>query len=535
MSVASLNLELVVERPGGGAIVQDYLAGRPEALALYGAFYADPDAYVEKAEEVDGRFDRDARRRAAAAIGVPAGGDPARLERFVGEGGYLVTTGQQPGLFGGPLYTVYKALTAIRLAQALELRLGKPVLPLFWVASEDHDWAEANHTTIVGIDNELWTPELPHPDPSTSPSIHRLPVGPAIVSLRDEFLSRLPDSDFSRPFAELLRDEVFDGVTLSGSFRGILEGLLGPYGLHFTDSADPALKAASAPVLEEELRRAEELAAVLAATGARLGEAGYGHQVALMEGGVNLFLEGPAGRERLYRDGSGFRLRTSGELLSGEEILSRARADLLVLSPNVLLRPVVESVVFPTLSYVAGPGEVAYFAQLADYFGAFGVRMPVVHPRFGATAVESKIRKVLEKFGLEVPDLARPFHELSSDLAREDVPAGVQKALGSLRGAIGKGVGELQAAVKDVDPTLKGPVQRVRGLAFDALADVERKIVHAVKRENEIVLSQLEKAQHHLYPLGKPQERVMNPFYYLARYGRAFLDGLLERFEVNFR
>jgi len=216
-------------------------------------------------------------------------------------------------------------------------------------------------------------------------------------------------------------------------------------------------------------------------------------------------------------------------------VLGRAAADRKALSPNVLLRPVVESAVFPTLSYVAGPGETAYYAQLADYFDAFGIGMPVIHPRFGATAVESKIRKVLDKFELDIQDLGRPFHEISSELAREEIPESVRRAIATLRGAIGKGVGELQAAVREVDPTLKGPVQHVRSQGFAALEDLERKIVHAMKRENEIALAQLQKAQLHLFPEGKPQERVLNPFYYLVRYGWAFLDDARQSFEVNLR
>jgi uncharacterized protein YllA (UPF0747 family) len=248
---------------------------------------------------------------------------------------------------------------------------------------------------------------------------------------------------------------------------------------------------------------------------------------------VNLFLEGVAGRERLYRDGDVFRLRASGERLSRDDVARRLAGDARALSPNVLFRPVVESVVFPTLSYVAGPGEMAYYAQLGDYFLAHGVRMPVIHPRHSATVVEGKIRKVLDKFGLDTGDLARPFHEISGTIAREEVPEAVRGALGSLRGAIGKGVGELQEAVGAVDPTLMGTVQSVRGQAFSALDDVERKVLQALKRENEIALSQLEKARLHLFPEGKPQDRVLNPFYYLARYGGAFLDELLRRFEVD--
>jgi bacillithiol biosynthesis cysteine-adding enzyme BshC len=529
----SPNLDLIVAPPSGAPIVRDYVAGEARATAFFDGHFADPDAYDAKAAEVDERFDREARERAAAAMHVPPGGDPTRLERFVEEGGWVVTTGQQPALFGGPLYNVYKALTVVRLAEALERRTGRPVLPLFWVGSEDHDWEEANHTSLVGVDNELHDPVLPAPHPEIRPAIHRVKMGPEIEPLRDAFLGCLPQTDFSGPYQDLLRDAAVEGATLADCFRRVMEGLLGPFGLLFTDAADPAVKAASAPALRRELEASADLERVLADTDRRLEEAGYGLQVSVMEGGVNLFLESEAGRERIYREDGGYRLRLSGAHLTAEEVLARAEADPAALSPNVFLRPVVESTVFPTIAYVAGPGEMAYYAQLRDYFAAHGIRMPVIHPRFSATVVETKIRKVLDKFGLDVPALDRPFHEIASDVTREGVPADVRRALGSLRGALGKGVGELEAAVKAVDPTLKGPVQHVRSQALGALEEVERKVVHALKRENEIALGQLEKAQLHLFPRGKPQERVMNPFYYMARYGPAFLDEVHRRFDVN--
>jgi len=528
-----LNLELIVGRPSGAPVVRDYLEGDPGVLRFFEGHFDDAAAYVGKAVEVDGRFDRDARRRAAAAMHAPPGADPTKLDRFVDEGGYVVTTGQQPGLFGGPLYNVYKALTVVRLAEALETHLGKPVLPLFWVGSEDHDWEEANHTCIVGVDNELHEPVLPALHDEHRPSIHRISLGPEIVPLRDEFLANLPETDFSAPFRALLEEAAVERTTLSASFRLIMERLLGRFGLFFTDAADPALKAASLPALQRELERSEELEATLAGTADRLQAAGYGLQVSLMEGGVNLFLESAAGRERVYREIGGYRLRLSGDHLSAEEVLRRAHDDPGALSPNVFLRPVVESTVFPTLAYVGGPGEMAYFAQLRDYFTAHGIRMPVIHPRFGAMAVEAKIRKVLDKFSLGPGALDRPFHEVAGDIARDEVPEGVRRAIGQLRGSIGKGVGELEEAVKAVDPTLKGPVKHVRSQTFAALDDLEKKVVHALKRENEIALAQLEKAQLHLFPGGKPQERVMNPFYYLSRYGDAFLDEAFRQFTVN--
>ena len=220
-------------------------------------------------------------------------------------------------------------------------------------------------------------------------------------------------------------------------------------------------------------------------------------------------------------------------LLTGDEILARQAEDLAVLSPNVLLRPVVESEVFPTLAYVGGPGEMAYFAQLKAYFEAHGMTMPVVYPRWTATPLESKIRKVLDKFGLEVEALQRPFHEMAGEIARDEMPEEVRSSLGRLRGEIAKGVAQVQEATKTLDPTLKGPTQHVRSQAFAALDELERKVVQAVKREAEITLSQLEKAQLHLYPNGKPTERVQSPFYFLARYGGSVLDALYANFQVN--
>jgi uncharacterized protein YllA (UPF0747 family) len=177
---------------------------------------------------------------------------------------------------------------------------------------------------------------------------------------------------------------------------------------------------------------------------------------------------------------------------------------------------------------------MAYFAQLRAYFDAHGLEMPIVFPRWSATVVETKISKVLAKFGVDVGDLDRPFHELASEIAREEVPDDVRAAIGKLRGALGSGVAELQKSAAGVDPTLKGTVQHFRSAAFSALDDVEKKVTAAVKRESEVTLAQLAKAQLHLYPGGKPAERVLGPLYFLTRYGSTFVDRLYEAFEVNF-
>jgi bacillithiol biosynthesis cysteine-adding enzyme BshC len=527
------NLELLVGHPVGGDLVRAYLGGDDGAERFFGSHFGTWATFEAKAREVDARFDREARERAAEAIIVPPGGDETRLERFVEEGGYMVTTGQQAALFGGPLYNLHKALTAARLAEALEERFGKPVLPLFWVSSEDHDWDEACHADLVGVDNELHTVALAHPTPDVASAVHRITLGEEIDEALSSFLGHLPETDFSEEYRELLRSSFRVGGTLADGFHGVLQHLLGRFGVLFTDAIHPVVKRDSAAVMMAELDRAEELEEVLRGTATALEEGGYALQVPIMEGGVNLFAEGPAGRERIYRENGAFRLRTSGVELTGDELRARFAEDPNVLSPNVLLRPVVESALFPSLAYVGGPGEMAYFGQLRDYFKAHGVTMPVVYPRWSATPVEGKIRKVLKKFDMEVDALDRPFHEIASEVAREEVPSEVRAALGKLRGAIGSGMGELTKAARGVDDTLKGPVQQGGTQAMGILDDLEKKIVQAVKRQSEVSLAQLEKAQVHLLPGGKPAERVQSPFYYLSRYGGAVLDGLYEHFRVN--
>ncbi len=508
------------------------MQGETHLIRYYEGEFQDRNAYREKAKEVDRRFHRDARERAASLVRAPSDAARAGLSRFLEEGGYLVTTGQQPGLFSGPLYSLYKALTAVKLAQALSPVLGRPVLPLFWIASEDHDWDEVDHTYLLDQGNDLRTFRVPPQGGVPARPLHRIPVTGGLQDVVEEFLQTLPDNDFKDTYIRLIREGYSQGSTLPDGFQTVLEGLLSDFPMLFVDAANPDLKVASQGVLFKELEAAEEHESLLHRVTSHLEMDGYPVQVPILPGGVNLFVEGPSGRDRLYRTDSGFRLNHADVQVSMEEIRDQVGADPGILSPNVLLRPVVESALFPTVSYVAGPGELAYYAQMKEFFHCHGIRMPVIFPRHSVTLLETKVGKVLNKFHLGVEALDRPFHELAAEIAREEVPPDVRRSLGEIRGAIGKGAGALAKASQVVDPTLKGPVTHARNAAFSAFDDAERKILQAVKRQNEISLGQLEKAQQNLFPLGKPQERVLNAFYYLSRYGPELIPAMLDAFDV---
>lgn len=527
--MAAINLDIRVGRPWGG-LGGAYVRGEANALRWYPADWRDPAAWRDRARLIGARFDRAARERAVACLHAPTDDVRRALQRVVDENGFVVTTGQQPGLFTGPLYTLHKALSTVALARWLEGIVDAPVVPVFWIASEDHDWAEVDHADLVGVDNELHRLRLAAPPRAGELPLHRIPAGPDLDEAVERVAQLLPPTEFTPQYLDLVRRGWKAGATLPEGVMDMLSGLLGPLGLALVDAGNPALKTASVPILEDAARRAEEHEGVLAARVAELAAAGWGAQVPVLEGGVNLFLEGPSGRERLYRQDGGFRLRHAGTAVGLDELVARLHAEPGLVSPNVLLRPVVEAAVLPTIGYVAGPAETAYLGEIGPLFESHWIVQPLVFPRFSVTLIERKVGKVLEKLSMEPTALARPLHEIAGELAREDVPADVRRALDELRGSLEKGTAALLEAAKPVDPTLKGPIERVRGVATDALADAERKIVQAVKKQGEITVQQVEKARLHLYPDGVPQERLTNPLYFLARFGPELLTELLDRF-----
>ena len=512
----TLSLHLQVGRVRGTRLVQDYLDGDPRAAAFYEGSPADPRAWRAKLAEVRARFGRAERERAAAALTPTSARAAERLRRFVDEGGAMVTTGQQAGLFTGPLYTIHKILSAVRLAQALEERLGIIVLPVFWAASEDHDFAEVNHAFAVDAEGELRRVQVAASTRVSVP-MSEMRLGDDVTAAIEGFARGISgDGDAAGPLA-LLRDAYRPGATVADAFRAAVVALFADFDLLVTDAADPALKAASADVLLAELANAGEHERLIARQTAALGAAGYTTQVTLVDGATNVFWHGPAGRERLYRDGGGFEAKEARRHFTLDELRGILAADPRALSPNVFLRPVVESSVFPTLSYVGGPAETAYFAQVRPLFAAFGIRAPVAFPRFGATIVPSEVADARARAGIGDDELRLPEHELWERVARRHMPAELWAKLDALRAALVDGFGEVMDVAGGIDANLDPAVGARRNRALLEVARSERTIVRHFKQRNAALHRAVRLVRNHLRPLGTPQERALTVFQYLAR------------------
>lgn len=442
------------------------------------------------------------------------------------DGGYFVTTGQQTGLFGGPLYTIYKALTAVRLARALEAVLERPVAPLFWVASTDHDWDEVNHVQLLDAENALHRLVLPaDADAPPASTAHRA-VGEGIEGVLDELERILPPSEFVPPLLERVRAAYSPGRSMASAFAELLADLLEPFDVVLVDPSTPALQALAAPVLRAEIEHAAENEDRLIRQTERLVAAGYHGQVTVGGGAVNVAYEDEEGRERLVRENGAFVLRRTKRRLTLADTLGLLESEPGRFSGTVLLRPVVESALFPTVAYVGGPSEVSYFAQTGCLFQAHGIEMPLVMPRASVTLVERKVRKVLDKFGLEPADFRTPARELATRIVRDELPPAAADAMRELRRAIQDGYDALTAATKAIDPTLKGPLTSARNASHAALKDVEKKLLTHLKEQNSTAVEQLDKAATNLYPSGAPQERVLNVLQYLGRYGPELLPAV---------
>jgi len=505
---------------GGSRLVRDYLAGKAD---FYTGHASDIASYRTKASEVEARLDAAARQRVAGAI-EPLGDSASRLTRILHGDGFFVTTGQQPALFGGPLYTLYKILAAIRHADMLERELGRPVLALFWVGADDHDWDEANHT--VALDEHDYPHRL---TVSAAADLPPVPLservwGPGIRDVIEELkFSLLPSTPMAAHIAAHVDTSYRTDATVEASFTDTMRLLLHDRRVAMVSSAHPLVRRAAVPVLQREIANSGEHGRLLAERNVVLEGAGYDAQVEITPDAANLMLIDEQGRDRLAFTRAGWRTRRLGRALTEQELLASIESDPGRFSPNVLLRPVVENAIFPTIAYVAGPGELSYFAQIGPLFEAHGIMAPVVVPRPSVLLIEPHVERLLGRLGMEPDAFRRPFDTLASDVMRRTMPAPTRAALDALRDATLGGYDSVAAAAAEIDPTLRGAVTAGRNAALLRLHETEKKIVTRMKQRDSETMDQLRRVASNIFPDSAPQERVLGPLPYLARYGAGFV------------
>ena len=491
--------------PGTTRLFSNYLYNFDEVSRFYPAGAPDVDQVLAAARNLS--FREDQRVGIVAALREQNGDSPS-LEKLAKPGTVAVVTGQQVGLFSGPSYTIFKALTAVKLAEYLESQ-GTPAVPVFWLATEDHDLAEVDHTWLFDEKGE----------PSKVSSVGLVATGGPVgtTPLTDTPLAELRTALGELPYADEIVAKVAaayrEGETLGGAFAVLLKDLLSGFGLLFLDPLRPAIRALSKPLLIKAARQAPELVSELRNRSAELEAAGYHAQVLVEQDASLLFLLNGNRRISLGLQDGKFVSR-EGEF-SADDLAGIADR----LSPNALLRPVLQDFLLPTVAYVGGPAEIAYFAQSSVLYERLLGRMPVIYPRNSYTILDERAVKLMTRNQLRLPDLLENRECVKGRIAERLVPKDLTDQFTQLELGMTNSLSNLQADLQKFDPTLQAAAQKSSAKILYQLGKLQRKTARETLRRDQKASADADYLMNLVFPHKHLQERLYSIVPFLAKYG----------------
>ena len=455
----------------------------------------------------------------------------ANIQRLSEPETFAVVTGQQVGLFSGPAFTLYKALTTVRLAQSLSEQ-GLPCVPVFWLATEDHDLDEVSAGAIFDEEYNL----LPLRDSGNRPS-PRSPVGEVlhtaeISAALSQMETALPEGESRPRLLQDLRECYVPGATWGESFARFMTRLFGRWGVILMDPLEESLHRLSSSVYQPALGKAAELRAGVLESSRALVQRGYHAQVHVGEDSTLVFVARHGDRVALHqRDGKFF--------IEGSEELSLSKLQSLLaerpldFSPNVLLRPLVQDSLVPTLAYVAGPSELAYLGQAQSLYRALGRPQPVIFPRAAFTLLDSRSDRLMEKYKLSLEDVWQGDEHLSQKIAASGFADGWSGRFDQSEGELEQLLDRLQGDIEKLDPTLLDTLQHTKEKMKYQMDRLRGKLTRAALGRSDLLVRHVQALSRFLLPHKDLQERRVSGAYFLGRAGYELLDRLLAQIQVR--
>ncbi|MBP1759098.1 MAG: bacillithiol biosynthesis cysteine-adding enzyme BshC [Firmicutes bacterium] len=433
-----------------------------------------------------------------------------------------VITGQQAGILTGPLYTLYKAMTTIQLAKEQRKKLGRAVVPIFWIAGEDHDWLEIRETYILNSEGKPIPCIIPGDGGGESVGHQKVPAWEMIEAQ----LLGMPDSEFRSSVLKKCRQLTAQAENLTQWFALTLQWLVYKWGLIFFDPMLPEFKRLAAPMYEQILKMHMDVREALDERTKKWVALGFDPQIKPTGGEVNLFLSVPERRAILYSDQS-FYLRGQEKrwrLDTLNSLLAQAPEQF---SPNVVTRPVVQEFLFPTLAYVAGPGELNYWAQLGGVFATLGLAMPILFPRLSAVVLTASWQKYLIKQALKIEDVYQGLDEYRNRYVREQDTLDIDERFQRFREHIEKGYAELKS-LEEIHVNVPEWLIRNENKITFQLNYLKGKVWQAQRKRCSEGINRLQQLEDGITPHHSRQERVLNPLSFVIRYGLSFVDQVAE-------
>jgi bacillithiol biosynthesis cysteine-adding enzyme BshC len=522
--------------PKLSSLVHDYFYDFDKVSEFFAGDFHDQTAYALQTEKVQSR---NLPRKELVAIlkeinlGYGCGAQTVEnIEKLTENETCAIVTGQQVGLFSGPLYTIFKALTAVKLARSLNKKGPGSYAPVFWMASDDHDFEEINHMTLLNKENQVVDIKCHGHPPNLKTPVSNIMLSEEISECIQQLNDLTHDSDFKPEVLSQLSTAYQPGNLYTDAFARWMTGLFAPYGLIFMDGAHPDLKSLGKEVFYTEIDQISPSTQCALETSQKLEQKDYHIQIKLHQGILNLFLVEDIRQSIQFRDDD-FSIKGKPQTYTKEELLKLVETDPYKFSPNVLLRPLYQDTVLPTVAYVGGLSEVAYFAQMKGIYERFHLPMPIIYPRKSLTLIEKNVDKALKAYNLNVQDMWQEADAKLNKIARENIPESLAKAFKSAASHLEKDLIDIKKEVSAFEPTLKKSVDLTTGKIHHYLHILEKKILSASKKQNTILTQRFQLLKNSLYPNQRLQERVFSIIPYLIKYGSPLTEKLYKAIDLN--
>jgi bacillithiol biosynthesis cysteine-adding enzyme BshC len=451
---------------------------------------------------------------------------------------FLIITGQQAGVFTGPLYTIYKILTAIKLAEWLGNKYSDfNFIPCFWLEVDDHDFKEINHIGFFNKSNELRQLELAEETDDLLKPIHERQINSELSNWRSIIKEEFYETEFLDNVLEKFFEKYATNRAYSDAFAMLISDLFGQYGLVVLNPTDPEVKKLGQPIYKKIIENPPQIQKIFDERNELLNQLKFQPQIQLLQNQTLLFFkDNKKQRIRVDFDENGdflLKYNDRDESVETSKLNDIIETTPQQISPNVALRPVIQDYILPTISYVGGPAEIAYFAQIGAIYDYLNQTMPVIYPRHRITVVENKIQKILEKQQIEVADLFKHRSQFLEIYIQQKQNKKVFNEIESIQTEINQKVDRLEKIISEADPTLINTIQKAGQKINSNIEQIIHKLTNSIEQKEAVEINQIKRTLLHLFPEDNFQERVINIIYLLIKYGPDLANNIYERLPID--
>ena len=451
----------------------------------------------------------------------------ANIDLLGNDNTVAIVTGQQLGMCSGPLYTIYKTITAIKLAEQLATQFPETnFVPVFWIESEDHDFNEVNNLNILNALGQVQKVEYligGKPLERNPGPVGSLALDTFVEKFIADLESQIQETEFKPGIFASLRGHYRTGATMGKAFVGLMNQLFEDSGLVFLNPNNSELKNILKPIFRKELASITKTSKMVIDRGAELEEH---YHAQLKAKSLNLFMFHKGGRYLIEPRETDYSLKGTRQFFSKEELSTIVENSPELISPNVVLRPICQDSLLPTLAYIGGPSEIAYFAQLKPVYDFFDMQMPIIYPRASVTIIEEKVRNILEKFQIDFTEVISNLDPVLIRIAEQVSEVKVDALFEELHRSVRDKLSESRFGIQQIDPTLSGAVDSALGRIEQQLNVLKEKTQAAQQRRQDVTLKQVQKVAANIFPNSNFQEREFNVVYYMNKYGPDFVKWL---------